>query len=51
MAAAPTVLRVKRLRSQDPSEVIVVSAKRRREEGGQDFTILKVPQPFLWFLA
>ena len=44
----PTLLRVKRLRTADPSEMIVIKAKKRRaeeDEGegrGEDFKILKL---------
>ena len=40
----PTLLRVKRLRTADPSEMIVVKAKKRRaeEDGEEDFKILKL---------
>jgi len=42
----PTLLRVKRLRTADPSEMIVIKAKKRRAEEGEgreeDFKILKL---------
>ena len=42
--AGRTILRVKRLRTQDPSEVLVVSAKKRKTECGEeeDVKILKL---------
>ena len=45
-AGTPTLLRVKRLRTADPSEMIVIKAKKRRAEEEQgreeDFKILKL---------
>ena len=46
MMGTPTLLRVKRLRTTDPSEMIVIKAKKRRAEEGEgreeEFKILKL---------